>query len=171
MSRDIAVSVRMRLESSLAELLSDIEAAYRRASKSEPGDRRDTLAEEIARLPEKYRLPVQLCYGAGLTTTEAAGRLGWPRGTVLTRLAWARKHLHKCLTRRGVSVGGVAGLLGLSPRLTVDDALRPVVSETSELEQLALGQRILLCLVRSIEPGDRDLGDRCWRRSRECRCR
>jgi RNA polymerase sigma factor (sigma-70 family) len=31
---------------------------------------RDLLAEEIARLPEKYRLPVQLCYSAGLTTAE-----------------------------------------------------------------------------------------------------
>ena len=66
-------------------------------------DLADVLAEEVARLPEKYRLPVQLCYAAGLTTAEAAGRLGWPKGTVLTRLAWARRRLQKTLTGRGVA--------------------------------------------------------------------
>jgi RNA polymerase sigma factor (sigma-70 family) len=71
---------------------------------------RDLLAEEVARLPEKYRLPVQLCYAAGLTAAEAAERLGWPRGTVLTRLAWARQRLQKSLVRRGVSPAALAGL-------------------------------------------------------------
>jgi RNA polymerase sigma factor (sigma-70 family) len=71
----------------------------------------DLLAEEVARLPEKYRLPVQLCYWAGLTTAEAAQRLGWPKGTVLTRLAWARGRLQKCLARRGVSPAVLAGLV------------------------------------------------------------
>jgi RNA polymerase sigma factor (sigma-70 family) len=70
---------------------------------------RDLLAEEVARLPEKYRLPVQLCYAAGLTTAEAAQRLGWPKGTVLTRLAWARDRLQKTLARRGVAPALVAG--------------------------------------------------------------
>jgi RNA polymerase sigma factor (sigma-70 family) len=72
---------------------------------------RDLLAEEVARLPEKYRLPVQLCYLAGLTTAEAAQRLGWPKGTVLTRLAWARERLQKNLARRGVAPAVLAGLL------------------------------------------------------------
>jgi RNA polymerase sigma factor (sigma-70 family) len=73
-------------------------------------DLRDLLAEEIARLPEKYRLPVQLCYGAGLTTAEAARRLGWPKGTVLTRLARARERLQKALARRGVAPAALPGL-------------------------------------------------------------
>jgi RNA polymerase sigma factor (sigma-70 family) len=73
---------------------------------------RDLLAEEVARLPEKYRLPVQLCYWAGLTTAEAARRLGVPKGTVLTRLAWARKRLHKGLTQRGVSLAAGLTLAG-----------------------------------------------------------
>jgi RNA polymerase sigma factor (sigma-70 family) len=75
-------------------------------------DLRDLLAEEVARLPEKYRLPVQLCYSTGLTTAEAAQRLGCPKGTVLTRLAWARKRLQKSLTRHGVSPAILAGLVG-----------------------------------------------------------
>jgi RNA polymerase sigma factor (sigma-70 family) len=76
-------------------------------------DLRDVLAAEVAGLPEKYRLPVQLCYWAGLTTTEAAQRLGWARGTVLTRLAWARDRLRKRLVRRGLApVAVLAGLAG-----------------------------------------------------------
>ena len=71
-------------------------------------DLADVLAEEVARLPEKYRLPVQLCYAAGLTTAEAAGRLGWPKGTVLTRLAWARRRLQKTLTGRGIAPATLA---------------------------------------------------------------
>ncbi|HEY7156494.1 MAG TPA: RNA polymerase sigma factor [Gemmataceae bacterium] len=71
----------------------------------------EVLAEEIARLPEKYRLPVYLCYSSGLTTTEAAHRLGWPKGTVLTRLARARERLQKSLTRRGVAPAVLTGLL------------------------------------------------------------
>jgi RNA polymerase sigma factor (sigma-70 family) len=72
-------------------------------------DLREVLDEELALLPEKYRLPVQLCYAAGLTTVEAAQRLGWPKGTVLTRLAWARQRLRQRLTRRGVAPAAVAG--------------------------------------------------------------
>jgi RNA polymerase sigma factor (sigma-70 family) len=72
----------------------------------------DLLAEEVARLPEKYRLPVQLCYWAGMTTAEAAQRLGWPKGTVLTRLAGARERLQKSLGRRGVSPTAFAGWAG-----------------------------------------------------------
>jgi RNA polymerase sigma factor (sigma-70 family) len=79
-----------------------------------PDDLREVLDEEVGRLPEKYRLPVQLCYAAGLTTVEAAERLGWPKGTVLTRLAWARQRLRQRLTRRGVAPAAVAGGLGVA---------------------------------------------------------
>jgi RNA polymerase sigma factor (sigma-70 family) len=74
-------------------------------------DLRELLAEEVARLPEKYRQPVLLCYLAGLTTAEVAQHLGWPKGTVLTRLAWAREQLKKRLASRGVTAGALAGLL------------------------------------------------------------
>src|SRR5262249_57515647 len=47
-------------------------------------DREETdrlLTEELARLPERYRLPVVLCYLEGTTYDEAAARLGCPKET------------------------------------------------------------------------------------------
>ena len=47
------------------------------------------LHEEVDRLPDRYRTPVVLCYFEGLTHEQAAGQLGWPVGTVRTRLSKA----------------------------------------------------------------------------------
>ena len=38
------------------------------------------LQTEIALLPEKYRVPIVLCYFEGLTHDQAAAQLGWPVG-------------------------------------------------------------------------------------------
>ncbi len=61
------------------------------------------VADEVGRLPERYRAAVVLCYLQGSTTEEAARILGCPRGTVLSRLAWARHRLSNRLIRRGVA--------------------------------------------------------------------
>lgn len=94
------------------------------ARRDEPVELRRVLDEEIGRLPEQYRLVVELCYVVGRTTDEAAARLGWAKGTVLTRLAWARKRLRSRLTQRGVTlaVGSLAAALG-----------RPALGVSSEL--------------------------------------
>jgi RNA polymerase sigma factor (sigma-70 family) len=74
------------------------------------------LEEEVARLPAKYRLPVLLCYYQGQPTAEAARQLGCPRGTVLSRLATARQRLRGRLTKRGVTLVAVLGVLRMEQK-------------------------------------------------------
>jgi Sigma-70, region 4 len=60
------------------------------------------LHEEVGRLPEEFRAPLVLCYFERLTHDQAASQLGWPVGTVRSRLAKARDRLRPRLLRRGV---------------------------------------------------------------------
>lgn len=76
-----------------------------------PDDWEPVFHEEIDRLADRFRKPVVLCGLAGLTTAQAARRLGWPVGTVRSRLARGRERLRDRLTRRGlVPSVGVAGV-------------------------------------------------------------
>jgi RNA polymerase sigma factor (sigma-70 family) len=65
------------------------------------------LSEQIARLPEKYRAPVVLCYLEGMTYQAAAASLGVTEDAVRGRLARARERLRKSLARRGVEVPAI----------------------------------------------------------------
>jgi RNA polymerase sigma factor (sigma-70 family) len=51
------------------------------------------LSEQIARLPEKYRAPVVICYLEGMTYQAAAASLGVTEDAVRGRLARARERL------------------------------------------------------------------------------
>ena len=66
-------------------------------------DRDAVIYEELNRLPERYRLAVMMCDMEGLTQEQAARRLGWPAGTVRSRLARGRGRLRDRLTRRGLA--------------------------------------------------------------------
>jgi polysaccharide export outer membrane protein len=61
------------------------------------------LREEVNRLPAEYRAPIVLCDLQGLTRQEAARQLGWPAGTVGSRVARGRRLLRARLIRRGLA--------------------------------------------------------------------
>src|SRR5262245_59237914 len=67
-------------------------------------DLQPVLDDELNRLPEKYRVPLVLCYLEGRTNEETGRLLGLPVGTVKSRLARARERLRGRLSRRGLSV-------------------------------------------------------------------
>jgi RNA polymerase sigma factor (sigma-70 family) len=113
-------------------------------------DLRAVLDEEVNRLPNRYRVPVVLCYLQGQTNAEAARRLGCSRGTVATLLARAREKLRRRLTQRGVSLSvgvALAALVrtaqgGAVPRtleqVTVKAAALLAAGQTSALGALAV---------------------------------
>jgi RNA polymerase sigma factor (sigma-70 family) len=72
------------------------------------------LDEELARLSERERAPLVLCYLQGLTRDEAAERLGCPLGTLKGRLERARALLQKRLQGRGLGLGAVLATLLLT---------------------------------------------------------
>jgi RNA polymerase sigma factor (sigma-70 family) len=62
------------------------------------------LDEELHRLPPRFQAALVLCYLEGKTHDEAARQLGWPLGTVRSRVARARELLRTRLARRGLAL-------------------------------------------------------------------
>jgi RNA polymerase sigma factor (sigma-70 family) len=85
-------------------------------------DTEAVLGEEIARLPEKYRAPIVLCYLEAMSYQEAASRLGLTEDALRGRLARARERLRSRLTRRGVEVSGI--LVASRPAIRATLAVR-----------------------------------------------
>jgi RNA polymerase sigma factor (sigma-70 family) len=86
--------------------LEEVTMAAEAGSLGEAGIDREFLPiihAEIDRLPDRYRAPIVLCYLQGLSYEQAAHRLGWPLGTLGSRIARARELLRSRLSRRGVT--------------------------------------------------------------------
>jgi RNA polymerase sigma factor (sigma-70 family) len=82
------------------------------------GDLRSVLDRELARMPEKYRLPLVFCDLESRSQREVARQLGLPVGTLCHRLQSARALLAKRLIRRGVALtAGVLAAESVPPSL------------------------------------------------------
>jgi len=104
-----ATAARRRAVERQVDVLPEAHAA----AKDAWPDLRKLLDQELECLPRNYRAAIVLCDLEGKTHKEAARQMGWPVGTLSTRLQRARALLAKRLARRGVglSAGGVAILL------------------------------------------------------------
>lgn len=110
--------------------------AARSFGENDEDDLGAVLHEEINRLPQKYRSPVVLCYLEGQTHDQAAQQLGWPVGSVRSRLSWARERLRSRLIRRGLSP--TLGLLGLAAAPKAATACMPVALTESTVRAACL---------------------------------
>src|SRR3954464_3484536 len=73
----------------------------------------EAFEDELARLPDRYRVPFVLCVLNGEARADVAARLGVREGTISSRLAEAKRRLQKRLTARGVSLAVVLGAMSL----------------------------------------------------------
>jgi RNA polymerase sigma factor (sigma-70 family) len=71
--------------------------------------------DALARLPQRFRLPVVLCDLQGLSYDAAAAQLRWTHAAVRSRLARGRQRLRASLGRAGLAPVAGAVALGVAP--------------------------------------------------------
>jgi RNA polymerase sigma factor (sigma-70 family) len=96
------------------------------------------IDEEVAALPEVYRLALVLCDLEECAQPEAARRLGWSHGSLRGRLLRGRALLRRRLGRRGVAPTSVAcvltaGLTSGAAKAAVPPALAAGVARSAAL--------------------------------------
>ena len=95
------------------------------------GELRLALDAELGRLPDKWRLPLILCYLEGRTQDESASQLGWSKSTLRRRLEEARTALGGRLEGRGIWPAALSAVL-LSDCLASPAPAAGVVAATVE---------------------------------------
>ena len=119
------------------------------------------LHEEVARLPERYRVPLVLCELEGLTYQEVARRMRCPVSTIGVRLIRARERLRGRLIRRGIAPAAALALADalfgaghaaafLSAGLVGTTARAAVAWAASDAAALGLVPAAVLALVDAV---------------------
>jgi RNA polymerase sigma factor (sigma-70 family) len=105
-------------------------------------DLRPLLDEELSRLPDKYRVPVVLCDLEAKTLREAARQLGWPDGTLSTRLRAGRALLATALARRGLTLTSGALAATLASHAAAASVPAALATSTRSAAALFAGRQI-----------------------------
>jgi RNA polymerase sigma factor (sigma-70 family) len=115
-----------------------VAAMTREATESlpEPDDWRPLLDAQLECLPDRYRLPLVLCYLQGRSTEEAARLLHCPVGTLKVRLLRGRARLRSRLERRGLTLPAAA--LGTVLTQAAAEAAVPAVLVSASLQAARL---------------------------------
>lgn len=95
------------------------------------GELRAILDQEIDRLPHPLRQAVVLCDLQEMTDEQAGARLGWPVGTVKSRLSRARARLRDRLSRRGIAPALLAGTGSLLASQASASTLPPALADAA----------------------------------------
>jgi RNA polymerase sigma factor (sigma-70 family) len=137
--------VRQRVREKQVTELPEPETA---GPESHGGDWQPLLDQELSRLPDKYRVPIILCDLEGKTGKDAARQLGWPEGTVASRLSRGREMLAKRLTRYGLVLAGESLAAVLRPNAASAGVPTSLLSSTVKAASfLAAGQALTTGLV------------------------
>ncbi|MHB1558503.1 MAG: RNA polymerase sigma factor [Isosphaeraceae bacterium] len=108
-----------------------VDVAIQEPDDSGLGELRGVIDAEVARLPERFRAPIVLCYFEGMTHDQAAERLGCPVGTVRSRMSKGRELLRSRLARRGfgpeaMPAPGSVAMAAIGPPVPPDILARTV---------------------------------------------
>src|SRR5262245_4688318 len=107
---------------------------------------RSALDAELSRLPDRWRLPLVLCYLEGQTQDEAADQLGWSKSTLRRRLEQARAALGSRLKGRGIAWSAVLPAVLASDSLTAT-AMSLACVDSTVAAALAVGNGKPLALA------------------------
>ena len=114
------------------------QAAAARPQESAPSSA--GVSELTEALPEKLKVPLELHFGLGLTHVEVGSLLGWPVGTVSTRIREGLASLREQLAGAGVATAAVTvGTLLSAARAEAREAAVPQAPSALDLGRAAPG--------------------------------